>query len=175
MASPTQWTWVWVNSGSWWWTGMPGCRDSWGCKESDTTERLNWTEIAQDHLLFSEFSFFFPFLLHILHYFLIKFKLLEDPYFRVPSMKSGCHQLFVTPWTVACQIPLSMEFSRQEYWSGLPFPSPGDLPDSGIEPGSPTLRADLYCLSHRESKFYYFYAIKIFLYIFFLLTVYNHW
>ena len=46
-------------------------------------------------------------------------------------------QLFVTPWTVACQAPLSMGFSRQKYWSGLPFPSPGDLPDSGIEPKSP--------------------------------------
>ena len=48
----------------------------------------------------------------------------------------------VTPWTVACQAPLSMGFSRQEYWSGLPFPSPGDLPDPGIEPGSPALQAD---------------------------------
>ena len=47
-----------------------------------------------------------------------------------------------TPWTVARQIPLSMEFSRQEYWSGLPFPSPGDLPDPGIEPRSPALQAD---------------------------------
>ena len=46
-------------------------------------------------------------------------------------------QLFVTPWTVARQVPLSMEFSRQEYWSGLPFPSPGDLPNPGIEPASP--------------------------------------
>ena len=45
-------------------------------------------------------------------------------------------QLFATPWTVACQAPLSMEFSRQEYWSGLPFPSPGDLPDPRIEPVS---------------------------------------
>ena len=45
-------------------------------------------------------------------------------------------QLFVTPWTVAHQAPLSLGFSRQEYWSGLPFPSPGDLPDPGIEPGS---------------------------------------
>ena len=51
-------------------------------------------------------------------------------------------RLVVTPWTVACQPPLSMEFSRQEYWSGLPFPSPGDLPDPGIEPGSPALQAD---------------------------------
>ena len=46
-------------------------------------------------------------------------------------------QLFATPWTVACQTPLSMEFFRQEYWSRLPFPPPGDLPDPGIEPWSP--------------------------------------
>ena len=46
------------------------------------------------------------------------------------------------PWTVAHQAPLSMGFSRQEYWSGLPFPSPGDLPNPGIEPRSPTLQAD---------------------------------
>ena len=45
--------------------------------------------------------------------------------------------LFVTPWTIAHQAPLSMEFSRQEYWSRLSFPSPGDLPDPGIEPASP--------------------------------------
>ena len=47
-----------------------------------------------------------------------------------------------TPRTVAHQAPLSMGFSRQEYWSGLPFPSPGNLPDPGIEPKSPALRAD---------------------------------
>ena len=46
------------------------------------------------------------------------------------------------PWTVAYQAPLSMGFSRQEYWSGLPFPSPGDLPDPGIKPGSPAFQAD---------------------------------
>ena len=50
--------------------------------------------------------------------------------------------LFVIPWTVAYQAPLSMEFSKQEYWSGLPFPSPWDLPDPGIKPGSPALQAD---------------------------------
>ena len=48
-------------------------------------------------------------------------------------------QFFVTPWTKARQAPLSMEFSRQEYWSGLPFPSAGDFPNPGIEPGSPAL------------------------------------
>ena len=47
-----------------------------------------------------------------------------------------------TPWTVACRAPLSLGFSRQEYWSVLPFPSPGDLPNPGIEPGSPALQAD---------------------------------
>ena len=46
------------------------------------------------------------------------------------------------PWTVARQAPLSMGFSRQEYWSGLPFPSPGDLPNPGIKPKSPALQAD---------------------------------
>ena len=50
--------------------------------------------------------------------------------------------LFAIPWTVARQVSLFMEFSRQEYWSGLPFPSPGDLPNPGIEPGSSALRAD---------------------------------
>ena len=58
-------------------------------------------------------------------------------------MKSFSHvQLFGNSWTIAYQAPLSMEFSRQEYWSGLPFPSPGDLPDPGIELRSPTLQAD---------------------------------
>ena len=57
--------------------------------------------------------------------------------------KSLSHvQLFATPWTVACQAPLSMEFFRPEYWSGLPFSSSGDLPNPGIEPRSPTLQAD---------------------------------
>ena len=51
-------------------------------------------------------------------------------------------RLFATPWTVAYQAPLSMGFSRHGYWSGLPFPSPGDLPDPGIEPGSPVLQTD---------------------------------
>ena len=51
-------------------------------------------------------------------------------------------QLFATPWTVAHQAPLSLEFYRQEYWSGLPFPSTEDLPDPGIKPMSPALQAD---------------------------------
>ena len=61
---------------------------------------------------------------------------------EVKRRSLSCVQLFATPWTVAYQAPSSMRFSRQEYWSGLPFPSPGDLPEPGIKPGSLTLRAD---------------------------------
>ena len=63
-------------------------------------------------------------------------------------------QLFVTPWTAARQAPLPMEFSRQEYWSGLLFPPPGDLPDPRIEqesPAAPVLQADSLLLSHQGS------------------------
>ena len=55
--------------------------------------------------------------------------------------RSAVSDSFVIPWTVAHQVPLSIEFSRQEYWSGLPFHTPGDLPDPGIEPGSPVSSA----------------------------------
>ena len=59
------------------------------------------------------------------------------------AVKSLSHvQLFATPWTAASQAPPSMGFSRQEYWSALPFPSPGNLPNPGIEPRSPALQAD---------------------------------
>ena len=68
---------------------------------------------------------------------------LPDRSERKVQMKSLSRvQLFATPWTVACQAPPSLGFSRQEYWSGLPFPSPGDLPHLGTEPGSPALEAD---------------------------------
>ena len=61
----------------------------------------------------------------------------------IVKVKSLSHvRLFVTPWTVACQAPLSLGLSRKEYWSGLPFASPDDLPNPGIEPGSPLLQAD---------------------------------
>ena len=65
--------------------------------------------------------------------------------------------LFATPWTVAYQALPSMGFSRQEYWSRLPFPSPGDLPNPEIEPGSPALQADALSSEppgkpHREQK-----------------------
>ena len=56
---------------------------------------------------------------------------------------------YVTPWTVAHQAPLFMGFPRQEYWRGLPFPPPGDLPNLGIKPGSPALQVILYHLSYQ--------------------------
>ena len=75
-------------------------------------------------------------------------------------------RLFVTPWTVAHQAPLSMGFSRQEYWSGLLFPSPGDLPNPGIEPRSPALQAD--ALSSEPPG-------KPQLYVYFSLNQTNEW
>ena len=59
---------------------------------------------------------------------------------KVKVKSLSCVRLFATPSTVAHQAPQSLEFSRQEYWSGLLFPSAGDLPDPGIKPGSPTLQ-----------------------------------
>ena len=65
-----------------------------------------------------------------------------NSYLEDKLVKSFSVWLLATPWTVAYQALPSMGFSRQEYWSGLPFPSPGDLPNPGIEPGSPTLQTD---------------------------------
>ena len=62
--------------------------------------------------------------------------------FKVKVKSLSCVWLFATPWKVTYQAPQSMGFFRQEYWSGLPFPSPGDLPNPGIEPRSPALQTD---------------------------------
>ena len=68
-------------------------------------------------------------------------------------VKSLSHvRLFAIPWTVAYNAPPSMGFSRQEYWSGLPFPSPGDLPNQGLNLGLPHCRQMLYHLSHQGSQ-----------------------
>ena len=67
----------------------------------------------------------------------------EGLFFLVVNAQSLSYvQIFATPWTIAHKAPLSMEFSRQEYWSGLSFPFPGDPPNPGIEPRSPALQAD---------------------------------
>ena len=75
----------------------------------------------------------------------------------------SCVQLFVTPWTVAYQAPPSMGFSRQEYWSGFPFPSPGDLPNPGIEPRSPALQADA-LLSDPQGSAIYLYVKSLYIF-----------
>ena len=95
----------------------------WVCKESDMTEQLHF------HILW-----------------LIQ-TLLFTLYSTCTQWKWNCQslsriQLFVTPWTVAWQVPLSMAFFRQEYWSGLPCPPPRNLPNQGIKLGSPALQAD---------------------------------
>ena len=83
-----------------------------------------------------------PSLLHLLHWLLGSSPLAPPGKVKVKSLSRVW--LFATPWTVAYQAPLSLGFSRQEYWSGLPFPSPGDLPDPGMEPGLPHCRQMLY-------------------------------
>ena len=80
------------------------------------------------------------------------------------KVKSLSHvRLFATSWTVAHPAPPPMGFSRQEDWSGLPFPSPGDLPDPGIEPRSPTLQADA-LTSEPPGKQYWYSISKYFLF-----------
>ena len=66
----------------------------------------------------------------------------------------------MTPWTAVYQAPLSMGFPRQEYWSGVPFPSPGDLTDAGNEPKSPALQADFHQLNHQGNPTKYYAAVK---------------
>ena len=91
----------------------------------------------------------------------VVFLLLID--IKVKSLRSVL--LFATPWTVAYQSPPSMGFSRHECWSGLPFPSPGDLTNPGIEPGSPTLQADTLPTEPPGKPNWYWILSNIFLHI----------
>ena len=125
---------------------LAGCSPQ-GCKESDTTERLNNNKAYWKRLLFWAFTNrgvkFQVALLWNSVYFLKYFKvfffkplLCFHIYWEKVKVKSRSHvQLFATPWTVAHQAPPSMGFSRQEYWSGLPFLSPGIFPTQGSNPG----------------------------------------
>ena len=70
-------------------------------------------------------------------------------------------RLFAAPWTAAFQAPLSMGFSRQEYWSGLPFPPPGDLPNPGIEPASPALAGRFFTTEPPEMAYQSLYIIDV--------------
>ena len=122
--------------------GSLACCSPWGCKESDTTEQLsNLTEQKKQS------------------WDLLQEKIWENifmttRYWLNPVYVLSCCSrfwLFTTLWAIACQAPQSMEFSRQEYWSGLPCPPPGDLPNPGIElesPAFPALQEDSLLLSH---------------------------
>ena len=143
------------------WTEEPGGLQSIGLQESDTTEWLNHHQaVPSAELISLDFSLpnlgpgILPVLLSLQNLqiggvgvgwvvfffnFLISATFLE--FFSLCSSFSRA-QLFVTPWTAAHHAPLSMRFSRQGYWSELPFPSPGDLPNPGIKPRSSALQAD---------------------------------
>ena len=111
-------------------------------------------------LLFPQCTFTLPNVSIGLHASIIMFQFsiyIFEPHKWVKSLSHVW--LFATPWTVAYQVPPSMGFSRQEYWSGLPFPSPGDLPNPGTDPGLPHgrhCRQMFYRLSHQgRSNFLY--------------------
>ena len=82
-------------------------------------------------------------------------------------------RLFATPWTVTYQAPLSMGFSRQEYWRGLPFPSPRDLRDIGIEPRSPAFQADALTAEPPGKPHPFFNLVVIILFVFLLFKVFH--
>ena len=108
MTLPTQWTWVWASSERWWRTGKPGVLQSIGLQRAGH----NWVTEQQQISLWRAPSLW-------------------------PAQLLSCVRHFETPPTIAQHAPLSMRFSRQEYWMGLPFLSLGDLPDPGIEPTFP--------------------------------------
>ena len=116
----------------------------WGHKESDTTERLIWSDLKRSTQAYTTIK-------------LLKDKgqkkkcILKLAKVKVKVKSPSVVQLFVTPWTIAYQAPQFMEFSRQEYWSGLSFPSPRQLSDPGIEPRSLPCRQTLYRLNHQGS------------------------
>ena len=151
MASLTRWTWVWVNSGSWWWTGRPGLLRFIGSQRvgHDWATKLNWTELNPIHEGSVLKNWSSPHLHMSLHWGLsfntwIWWEVHKNSVYNSVGVHvclwvlSLSHVwLFATPWAIALQIHLSMGFSKQGYWSGLLFPSPGDLPNPGIEPTSP--------------------------------------
>ena len=152
MASPTQWTWVWINPGSWWWTERSGVLQSMGSHSqtwlSDRTE-LHWpipdseeghhpnpmilpmkTLWLESPLKWTCESLTMPKGNEILLILVFKY------WHAWVLSHFSCVWLSATLWITACQAPLSMGFFRQEYWSGLPCPSPVDLSNSGIEQAS---------------------------------------
>ena len=101
---------------------------------------LYYDSFTQYFNIYKRFLLFFPFKMFIISFDSPSNSLNVGREVKVKSLSRV--RLFVTQWSVAYQAPQSMGFSRQEYWSGLPFPSPGDLPHPGIKPGSPASQAD---------------------------------
>ena len=104
---------------------------------------------------YGPFKFVIGFLTHSRTHTLISPKSGQSLELTVSLVAQSCPTL-CDPWTVACQAPLYMEFFRQEYWCGLPFPAPGDLPNPGIEPvffTSPALAGSFFTASTREAPF----------------------
>ena len=133
MASPTRWTWVWVSSGDCWWTGKPGVLQSMGSRivGHNWVTELNWSLLCSPHHSCN--------LIAVLGGVCVCVCVCLQHHAAcgvfVPYVCVLSHVwLFVTPWTVALQAPLSIGFPTQEWWSGLPFPPPGHLPVSGTEP-----------------------------------------
>ena len=172
MASPTQWTWVWVNSGSWWWTGKPCVLQSMGMQR--VTQALATEQqqqmfyvilckhlgrgvvvlcfIGMDGFLFRKSNYFQQQLSHFAALQCVRVWLLCNLPVLVRVLHRFSHVwIFVTTWTVAHQAPLSMGFSKHEYWSGFPCPPPEDIPHPGIKGASPALQADSLPLSHQGS------------------------
>ena len=109
---------------------------------------VNVTSMKQHLIKFTHisFTFFLSYLLFVLSWscfrYMNSYKWIHFYRDHGGGLVAKLHPTLVTPWTVACQALLSVGFSRQEYLSGLSFPSPGDLPDPGFEPGSPALQTD---------------------------------
>ena len=115
----------------------------WDHKELDMTEQLNWTELNWLSIILDILK-----KLDVIHTSQHMFQRGEKTCNQINIKQNGMFwnrrqnlasvyvRLFATPWTVACQAPLPMKFFRQEYWSGLPFPPPRDLPDPGVKPTS---------------------------------------
>ena len=116
-------------------------QDSWGSGQTPSPISETESKLPSPSSVYDQ-DFYSPLLFHLNNSPLNAFKPSANPEFLVCVSHSVVSESLWTPWTVALQVPLSMEFSRQEYWSGLPFPSPGDLPYPGTELGSPSLEAD---------------------------------
>ena len=122
--------------------------DPWGAEGFTETLPSPFTGQISTNYLFGEIQSIFCLItlmaLFAFDIWLLRFKSTKIQLLFKGKVKSlSCVRLFATSWTAAHQAPPSVGFFRQEYWNGLPFPSPGDLPDPGIKPRSPALQADI--------------------------------